>query len=107
MQLSERMRRALVATAAVATATAVASVGLARQEVGQSREPWQAGRCYRVFPEDREQLYIFKVLDPPSGGYVRVQTDPSAQRVPGARPQQPLWLSTAGMFAVQEWPCSD
>jgi hypothetical protein len=69
-------------------------------------EPWQVGRCYRVFPENRDQLYIFKVAAPPIGPWIRVETDPAATRVPGARPQSPLWLNANTLFAVQEWTCS-
>jgi hypothetical protein len=69
-------------------------------------EPWQVGHCYRVFPENRDQLYIFKVAAPPTGPWIRVETDPAATRVPGAKPQTPLWLNANTLFAVQEWTCS-
>jgi hypothetical protein len=68
-------------------------------------QPWQVGKCYRVFPADRDQLYIFKVLEPPAGAWVRVQSDPSNPEVPGARPQAAVWLNTASAFSIQEWPC--
>jgi hypothetical protein len=49
-----------------------------------AQQPWQIGRCYRVFPAERDQTYVFKVLDPPAGQWLRVQSDPAAPRVPGA-----------------------
>ena len=88
------------------TAAAGGPAGLAAQDVQEAPEPWQPGRCYRVFPAERDQLYVFRVVEPPSGGWVRVQADPSSARVPGARPAAPLWLNTASLFAVQEWACS-
>jgi hypothetical protein len=67
---------------------------------------WQVGQCYRVFPENRDQLYIFKVLEPPAGSWIRVQSDPQTPLAPGARPAAALWLNTTSVFAVHEWSCS-
>ena len=78
-----------------------------RQQPQDGSEPWQVGRCYRVFPADRDQTYIFKVLGPASGDWLRVQSDPAASRVPGARPTVPLWLNLQSPFAIQEWPCTE
>jgi hypothetical protein len=77
-----------------------------RDSAQESAQPWQEGKCYRVFPADRDQLYVFKVLEEPAGQWVRVQADPAGIRVPGAKPQAPLWLNVASQFAVQEWTCS-
>jgi hypothetical protein len=76
-----------------------------QEPAGVSAQVWQVGQCYRVFPENRDQLYIFKVLEPPAGSWIRVQSDPKSPVVPGARPQVPLWLNTNSAFAVQEWSC--
>ena len=78
----------------------------AAQAATIAAEPWQAGHGYRIFPENRDQLYVFKVIEPSSGPWIRVQTDPAAPRVPGARPEAPLWLNGNAVFAVQEWTCS-
>jgi hypothetical protein len=81
----------------------------ARQTATQgtaTEQLWEVGECYRVFPANRDQLYIFKVLEPPRGAWIRVQSDPSNPPVPGARPQVPLWLNQSSAFAVQQWPCS-
>jgi hypothetical protein len=67
--------------------------------------PWQAGRCYRVFPSDPDTFHLFKVLQNPNGDWVRVQSHPSSPAVPGMRQPAPLWLNTKSPFAVQEWPC--
>jgi hypothetical protein len=70
-------------------------------------EIWQVGRCYRVFPHDRDQFYHFRVLEAPSGQWVRVQPHPAPIKTPAMRPQAPLWLNANSQFAVQEWSCSD
>ena len=96
----------------VAAGIAVLGIGVAghaRQTATQeaaTEQLWRVGECYRVFPANRDQLYTFKVLEPPRGAWIRVQTDPSNAPVPGARPQAPLWLNQTSAFAVQQWPCS-
>jgi hypothetical protein len=52
-------------------------------------------------------LHIFKVAAAPNGPWIRVHSDPAATKVPGARPEAPLWLNANTVFAVQEWSCSD
>jgi hypothetical protein len=79
----------------------------AGQDAADRTEPFVVGRCYRVFPADRDQTYIFKVIGPATGEWLRVQSDPAAPRVPGARPTVPLWLNLRSPFAVQEWSCSE
>jgi hypothetical protein len=94
-----------VVVSGIALLSAAAIARQAGSDAGQNARPWQVDRCYRVFTE-REQLYLFKVLEPPAGGWVRVQEDPAGIRVPGARPQAPLWINENEIFAVQEWSCS-
>jgi hypothetical protein len=69
--------------------------------------PWQQGRCYRVFPSGDETFQLFKVLQSPSGDWVRVQSHPpSFPQALGTTPAAPVWLNARSVFAVQEWPCS-
>jgi hypothetical protein len=79
----------------------------APQTAGAAGAPWQAGRCYRVLPENRDQLYTFKVIERSTGAWIHVQPDPKNPRVPGARPEAELWLNANAVFTVQEWNCSD
>lgn len=97
---------AVVALASAASITARGARGIQSESAQDAARPWEVGRCYRVFPADRDQLYIFKVIEPPAGSWVRVQPDPAGIRVPGARAQAPLWLNLNSPFAVQEWSCS-
>jgi hypothetical protein len=75
------------------------------QEQGAIR-PWQTGACYRVFRIVNEPPELFKVLAPPEGSWVRVEADPKAPWVPGARPAAPVWLNINSVFVLQQWPCS-
>jgi hypothetical protein len=68
--------------------------------------PWQVGACYRVFRIVNEPPEMFKVVAPPEGSWVRVEADPRAPWVPGARPAPPVWLNINSVFVLQEWPCS-
>ena len=68
--------------------------------------PWQVGSCYRVFRIVNEPPELFKVLAPPEGSWVRVEADPKAPWVPGARPAARVWLNINSVFVLQEWPCS-
>ncbi len=81
------------------------AVSASSPQAGAGPQPWQVGKCYRVFPSNRDQLYIFKVLEPPAGSWIRVQADPSNPEVPGARPQAAVWLNAASAFSIQEWTC--
>jgi hypothetical protein len=76
------------------------------QESTPASAPWQAGRCYRVFPSDPDTFHTFKVLEPMAGGWARVRPAPALPPVPGERPQAPLWVNTSSVFAVQEWTCN-
>jgi hypothetical protein len=76
------------------------------QENTATAAPWQAGRCYRVFPSDPDTFHTFKVLEPTAGMWARVQPAPPLPPVPGGRPQAPLWVNTSSVFAVQEWTCN-
>ena len=71
-----------------------------------SPELWEVGRCYRVYPHDREQFYDFRVLEPMRGHWVRAEPDPLLRR-PGMAPPAPFWLNTDSLFAVQQWSCSN
>lgn len=68
--------------------------------------PWEVGKCYRVFPQDRDQFYLFRVVEPPHGGYVRVAAEPLPRLGTGGPPPAPFWLIIDSQFGVQEWPCS-
>jgi hypothetical protein len=68
--------------------------------------PWQVGSCYRVFRIGNEPPDMFKVVASPEGSWVRVEADPRAPWVPGARPTARVWLNINSVFVVQEWPCS-
>lgn len=105
------MKPLLISTALVgAVVTTSISVSSSSTAASQSQpaasQPWQVGQCYRVFPADRDTLYTFKVLEPPVGGWVRVESAPSSPLTPGGLRQAPLWLNTASAFAVQEWSCN-
>ncbi len=96
------MKSLLMAGAIAATLIGGASLQDSTVPAGA---PWQVGRCYRVFPSTANTFHTFKVLEPASGGWVRVQPSPSSPVVPGARPQAPLWINGQSPFAVQEWSC--
>ena len=66
----------------------------AAQAATIAAEPWQAGHCYRIFPENRDQMYVFKVIEPSSGPWIRVQTDPAAPACPRC---------ATGGAALAEW----
>jgi hypothetical protein len=68
---------------------------------------WEVGRCYRVYPHDRDQFYGFRVLEPPRGQWVRAQPDPPPLQRPGMPPPAPFWLNTSSLFGVQEWTCAE
>jgi hypothetical protein len=76
-------------------------------QLGSAGEPWQVGQCYRILPENRDQLYTFKVIERLTGPWIRVQHDPANPRVPGAAREAAVWLNTGAVFTVQEWTCSD
>jgi hypothetical protein len=84
------------------------SAGFSRPPVVQesSNAPWQVGSCYRVFRIGNEPPDMFKVVASPEGSWVRVEADPRAPWVPGARPTARVWLNINSVFVVQEWPCS-
>jgi hypothetical protein len=97
-------------TAGVASIVLASTLSLDRAMGAGSQEaadgtPWVVGRCYRVFPSEPDRFQTFKVLEPATGIWVRVQPSPSSPMVPGARPQAPLWINTSTPFAVQEWTC--
>ena len=73
---------------------------------GEEAQPWTAGRCYRASFLDPAQQQTLRVLENPVGAWVRVQSDPSSPRVPGATPRGRVWLNTATVFAVAEIECS-
>lgn len=96
---------ALLAAGLIWTAASARGGQAAAQGATAPQGPWQAGRCYRVFSDDRHELHTFKVLEPPAGQWIRVQSDPASPPVPGAAPQARLWLNADAVFAVQEWTC--
>ena len=69
-------------------------------------QPWEVGKCYRVYPQDRDQFYLFRVVEPPTATYVRVAAEPLPRLGTGAPPPMPFWLVINSQFGVQEWPCS-
>ena len=83
----------------------VAGVLSARQR-GEETQPWSAGRCYRASFLDPAQQQTLRVLENPVGAWVRVQSDPSSPRVPGAPARGRVWLNTATVFAITEIECS-
>jgi hypothetical protein len=93
----------IVAAAAIAGAASAIAQNTRDQFVIR---PWQVGVCYRVFRIVNEPPELFKVLTPPEGSWVRVEADPKAPWVPGARPAAPVWLNINSVFVLQEWPCS-
>jgi hypothetical protein len=95
----------LLLTGIVWATTLAPSARVAGQGGTQEAGPWQAGRCYRVFSDDRQALNTFKVVEAPARQWIRVQADPAAPQVPGATPQAPLWVNADAVFAVQEWTC--
>lgn len=109
------MRRVVVlvigVAAIVGSASAIAAAWNAAfadqpaQEQARVR-PWQAGACYRVFRIVNEPPELFKVVEAPEGSWVRVEADPRAPWVPGARPAARVWLNINSVFVLQEWPCS-
>ena len=70
-------------------------------------ELWDVGRCYRVYPQDRDTFYGFRVLEAPKGQWVRAMPDPPPLQRPGMAPPAPFWLNTGSLFGVQEWTCAD
>jgi hypothetical protein len=85
------------------------TAGIPEAQVAQEQapvRPWQTGACYRVFRIGTDVPEIFKVAASPEGSWVRVEADPRAPWVPGARPTARVWLNLNSVFVVQEWPCS-
>jgi hypothetical protein len=105
------MNRILTAAAVLVTAMVFCVMRgdghLALAQAPASAELWEVGRCYRVFPHDRDQFYRFRVLEPQRGQWVRVEPDPPPIKTPAMRQQAPLWLNVNSQFAVQEWTCAD
>jgi hypothetical protein len=105
------MKRSIVCCLVAAASLAGIAAGQGRAEPDRqfapAREPFEVNRCYRVFPHDRDQFYLFRVVAAPSGPWVAVQTEPPPRRVPGGQPPAPLWLNANGLFAVQEWSCAE
>ena len=99
----------LFCSIAIATLTGLAASQERAEPTQPARaaEPFQVDRCYRVFPQNRDQFYLFRVVAAPSGPWVAVQTEPAPRRVPGGPPPAPLWLNANGLFAVQEWTCAE
>jgi hypothetical protein len=98
-----------IAIAASAGAIAIAWSAAAAAQPAQepvALRPWQVGSCYRVFRIVNEPPEMFKVIAPPEGSWVRVEADPRAPWVPGARPAAPVWLNINSVFVLQQWPCS-
>jgi hypothetical protein len=104
--------------AAIALSVVAGFAGSAANRAGQRdvvvpEGPWLTGNCYRVFPHDRDQFYVFKVLgfrqfEPAIGGpWIQVESYPPPLSQPGARPPAPLWLNTQSLFAVQAWTCKE
>jgi hypothetical protein len=90
---------------AIAAAWNAAFADQPAQEQARVR-PWQVGSCYRVFRIVSEPAEMFKVVEAPEGSWVRVEADPRAPWVPGARPAARVWLNINSVFVLQEWPCS-
>jgi hypothetical protein len=104
------MKRVLIVGLAVLLVAAASRHYLAAESTqsssGGMAALWQIGQCYRVFPSDPDTFHLFKVLDMPISGWVRVQSQPVQPSSPGVRTPAPLWLNISSPFAVQEWPCS-
>ena len=96
-----------VAFAAVAGITVGQERGEPQRQTAAAKEPFEVQRCYRVFPQNRDQFYLFRVVGVPSGPWIPVQTEPAPLRVPGSPPPAPLGLNGNGLFAVQECSCAD
>jgi hypothetical protein len=103
------MKTLLVAVFAVVMIASVAAVRSTRavrtQEPSAPTRPWEVGQCYRVSPTNRDTWYTFKVLEPPSGPWVRVMSVPVNPSFPGGKPQVTQWLNSGSTFVVQEWTC--
>jgi hypothetical protein len=97
----------IVAATAVTAATFRAYAGAGQTSSAAAVNMFQVGQCYRVFPANRDTFYTFKVLEAPSGPWVRVQQMPALPPVPGARPGVTQWLNSGSAFMVQEWSCQD
>lgn len=98
------MRRLIVLIIGVGVVVGSASVIAAQNDA--AARPWQVGSCYRVFRIGNDPPDIFKVVASPEGNWIRVEADPRAPWVPGARPSARVWLNSNAVFVVQEWSCS-
>ena len=94
----------IVAVAFGATIGAYCTSPTSAQGVAAA-QPWQSGQCYRVIPANRDTIYTFKVLEQPSGTWVRVQSVPTSPESPGGKPQVTQWLNSGSVFVAQEWSC--
>jgi hypothetical protein len=101
----KRLLTAGLALLLVAGASRLYVVAQSEQSAAAGSTLWQTGRCYRVFPSDPDTFHLFRVMDVPTGIWVRVQARPLLPQAPGVPPPAPLWLNTSSPFAVQEWPC--
>jgi hypothetical protein len=103
------MKRLLISTtilALCATYPMIRSAAEALQAQPQG-ELWEVGRCYRVYPHDRDTFYGFRVLEAPKGQWVRALPDPPPMQRPGMPAPAPFWLNTSSLFGVQEWSCAE
>ena len=101
------MKKLMTSAAVIGLCAAAYLTGGRERLIAQSPSPdlWQIGRCYRVYPHDREQFYDFRVLEAIRGHWVRAEPDPPPLQRPGMPPPAPFWLNTDSLFAVQQWRC--
>lgn len=81
-------------------------VGLSARQAEAETSPWTVGHCYRATILEPPQQHTLRVLEPPSGVWVRVQSDPRSPRVPGASGRGRVWLNTLSVFSVEEVECA-
>jgi hypothetical protein len=99
------VKQGIVAACLVCAAFVVLAVVVSARQA-EKAGPWNAGRCYRASFLDPAQQQTLRVLEDPAGTWVRVQSDPTSPRVPGAAPRARVWLNTATVFAITEIECS-
>jgi hypothetical protein len=83
---------------------ALGAAGMVRQ-TDPPRRAWEPGSCYRVFRVGEKIPDSLKVVSV-DGPWIRVESDPRAPWVPGARQQAWVWVNADAVSIVQEWPCS-
>lgn len=87
--------------------TSAASLA-ARSPQNGAPAPWQVGNCYRIEPANSERWYVYRVVDPLVGQFVRVRYSEQPRPLQPSFPPPPnMWLNVDQVVMVYDTPCRD